>query len=127
MNPTPVQIAIRTLLAIVASFLVVFACVKVYQFAYNRGYEKGGIAMRDEIQAKAEHRVEANKQEAQSVVKQHKSQSAKRSAYVKKTEPEVDHATKDLSSCPVPAPAVKLWNEASSCLLDASATGCGTD
>lgn len=124
MSLSPVQIGIRLMLTVV----VVFATIQVggwgYNYAYGRGFQKGRTDMLSEVTAKGEHRVAQNRSTTTNVVKRHKAQEKQREQYVTKLNQEIPDASADLSHCPVPPAAIKLWNEAPTCLLDPGSPGC---
>ena len=107
------------LTAIVAA--VVAGWWRLTAFYENRGYERR--AQEDAAAMRAQ--AERNRDLQRSAELRYTVQQGVRDRYIVKTIKEVRDATVPLAACPVPAPAVRLLNDAADCARGDSPSACG--
>lgn len=70
---------------------------------------------------------EANRGRAVEVEERIVTQTVYRDRYITKTAKEIERVTQPLASCPVPADAVRLFNDAARCAREDRPASCGAD
>lgn len=94
---------------------------KVYHAIDKAGYTRAQA----EYQAAAELRRETNRGLARAAEEKQAVQTVYRDRYITRTVKELDHAAQDLNRCPVPLPAVRLFNDAARCADEDRPASCG--
>lgn len=87
---------------------------KVYHAIDKAGY----VRAQAEYQAAAELRRETNRGLARAAEEKQAVQTVYRDRYIYRTVKELDHAAQDLDRCPVPRPAVRMFNDAARCAYE---------
>lgn len=124
---SPVKNILPIVVAIVGTIILSAAATKLYGFAYDRGHKAGRENLAQEMAAAAKTKETAEKDRSAGVVKKVQTVNTQRKAYIAKAEKEIEHESTPLAECRVPDSAVRLWNEATRCIMEPTSAGCRAD
>jgi hypothetical protein len=110
---------------LVAVGLVVLALIAGFWKLWHTADKAGYVRAQAEYQAAAELQRESNRGRARGAEEKQATQTVYRDRYITLKSKEIDHAAKDLASCPLPPAVGRLLNDAARCADEDRPASCG--